>query len=197
MKKLMRFLILSMLSVFLVAGSAMAYPWIEVSGLVDPGTAITDNLDGTSTLLGVEYTFCVDAADDGAEMDYLSLEFENDVFMDVFNFTFVHPTNWMHSRLNSSGGSIYEIASAGDTLGEGGYLQFTVDVTMDNAALTDSSFWNEGQVWGQSFTAGDTLGGAEGGSTAPVPEPSTILLMGTGLLGIMGFGRKKRFNKKA
>ena len=32
--------------------------------------------------------------------------------------------------------------------------------------------------------------------TAPVPEPSTILLMGTGLLGIIGFGRK-RFNKKA
>lgn len=32
--------------------------------------------------------------------------------------------------------------------------------------------------------------------TAPVPEPSTILLVGTGLLGIMGFGRK-RLNKKA
>ncbi|MEA2085189.1 MAG: PEP-CTERM sorting domain-containing protein [Thermodesulfobacteriota bacterium] len=30
---------------------------------------------------------------------------------------------------------------------------------------------------------------------APVPEPSTILLMGTGLLGIIGFGRKK-LNKK-
>ncbi|MCD6199426.1 MAG: PEP-CTERM sorting domain-containing protein [Deltaproteobacteria bacterium] len=33
-------------------------------------------------------------------------------------------------------------------------------------------------------------------SSEPVPEPSTILLMGTGLLGIIGFGRK-RFNKKA
>jgi hypothetical protein len=30
----------------------------------------------------------------------------------------------------------------------------------------------------------------------PVPEPSTVLLVGTGLLGIIGFGRK-RLNKKA
>ena len=35
-----------------------------------------------------------------------------------------------------------------------------------------------------------------GTPTAPVPEPSTILLVGTGLLGIIGFGRK-RLNKKA
>jgi hypothetical protein len=34
------------------------------------------------------------------------------------------------------------------------------------------------------------------GGAAPVPEPSTILLVGTGLLGIIGFGRK-RLNKKA
>lgn len=33
-------------------------------------------------------------------------------------------------------------------------------------------------------------------SAAPVPEPFTILLVGTGLIGIIGFGRK-RLNKKA
>jgi hypothetical protein len=32
--------------------------------------------------------------------------------------------------------------------------------------------------------------------TTPVPEPSTILLMGTGILGLVAYGRK-RFNQKA
>jgi hypothetical protein len=31
----------------------------------------------------------------------------------------------------------------------------------------------------------------QGGGPAPVPEPSTMLLVGTGLIGILGFGRKK------
>jgi hypothetical protein len=43
--------------------------------------------------------------------------------------------------------------------------------------------------------------GTEPGSTiddaaAPVPEPSTMLLMGTGILGLVAYGRK-RFNQKA
>ena len=199
MKKHLKILALAVVAVFLVAGSALAYPFIEVSGWVDPyGATITDVGDGNSTVTGLEYTFYVDTADSGAEMDYLSLEFENDVFTNVSNLQFVLPTDWTSTLITSSSGNRYEITSAGTTgttLGVGEYMQFTADVTMYNTALTDPSFWDEGQVWAQSWTAGDTLRGSHGGSTAPapVPEPATVLLMGAGL-GLFGLGalcRKK------
>ncbi|MBW2164083.1 MAG: PEP-CTERM sorting domain-containing protein [Deltaproteobacteria bacterium] len=50
-------------------------------------------------------------------------------------------------------------------------------------------------ISGIAFTSHLTIGCGNdnlmGSGTAPVPEPATIILMGTGLLGIAGFGRKK------
>ena len=79
-----------------------------------------------------------------------------------------------------------------------GYYSETIDIssyTTEDARLifrlieeSDSSFWT-----GTGSVAGiDNIVV----SPAPVPEPSTMLLLGAGLLGLAGFNRK-RFTKKS
>ena len=179
---------------FLVcSGIALAYPFVEVEGFVDPSAATFLDLgNGTINVAGLLYSFSVTGADGGAELNYLSLEFEPDVFKSVLSNPYGYvPNDWTSSLIESSSGSTYAISTAGSTLGMGENLTFAIDVLMYSAALSDSALWNEGQVWGQSWFAGDTLHGGDGGSTAPVPEPGTLLLLGTGLLGLASFRRRK------
>ena len=82
------------------------------------------------------------------------------------------------------------------------YINFIGD--RSNSLVFDFVAWNNNTlleaanvIWdGSSWTITASQNAYQAPVTAPVPEPSTILLMGTGLLGIIGFGRK-RFNKKA
>ena len=57
----------------------------------------------------------------------------------------------------------------------------------------DSGFGNRSPS-GNSFAAGN-YSGWEGVLEVPTPEPTTMLLLGSGLIGLAGYGRKKFFKK--
>jgi hypothetical protein len=54
----------------------------------------------------------------------------------------------------------------------------------------------DGTFYWKSLSSGnEILGYSEGRAPNPVPEPATMLLLGSGLIGLVGYGRKKFFKK--
>ena len=254
MKKLSRILTLTLLSVFLVTGSAMALSF------GDGGSALQGVLDNITT--------APTAGDSSVDVTEDYLADINDSYWSITGSggsvatMIIELAGFANNNLFGiySEGQYVELFSGGDVAGDQALLSIMADgsvrVNFTDTGIDfsgnnfgfylDSSYYVNGGLWHSDtalntdgadhlavfqgtdtdtvqmpgFTPGrwtdneyvlafedldssvsdwdftDMVVMVESVNPAPVPEPSTILLMGTGLLGLVGYNRK-RFSKKS
>jgi hypothetical protein len=204
MKKLLGVLLVSFLAVFLMTGSSIAFPFVS-SGWVNPDFVAFNEttLEGTA-----RYSFYIETPD--VYVNYAEIEFENDIFdLSVFtaaNVNVVSPGDWTEATYADATSYKWALSAGGtsvSTLND----PLVIDVTYKLLSLEMKTHvfgtgweWDEGQPFANSYflsqaTLSPLTTGYSYGSTAPVPEPATMLLLGSGLIGLAGVGRKKFFNK--
>lgn len=208
----------ALLVLFAASANAYTIPF-DSSGWVDPNFGNSWN---PATLTGIaRYYFYFD--DPLVKVNQLSLQFEDDIFnlaqLDVGDFTMVVPHSWTHTLISMPGGFEW-LLSGGSFINT---TQDPIIVDVNYALLSANRYlygnsqhageplpiiwaWNEAQgantPWVQKYVlngeyqfGGSWLDAASGGSTAPIPEPSSLMLLGTGLFGLIGYG-KLRLAKK-